>query len=77
MSFANDNEKILNIRGYQRVNIDLPWPLGSITWRTHIASLEAQNMPTYGNTGTIARFKKSFNDRTTISPNIYALKFQI
>lgn len=68
--FANDGEKVLNFRGFQRVHIDLPWPLGSITFRIHIASLESNYMPSFGSEARIARFKKLFNDRTTKSPNI-------
>lgn len=67
--FADDGEKVFNLRGFQRVNIDLPWPLGSITFRIHIASLEARNMPTNAST-QISRFKKGFRNRTTRSPNI-------
>lgn len=65
-----DSEKVLNIRGFQRVNINLGL-FGSITFTVHIASLESQFMPVY-NTGTrqISRFKKAFDDRTTIAPNI-------
>lgn len=67
-SFANDNEKVLNLRGFQRVNISTP--LGSVTFRIHIASLEANFLPSSGSGDTkIARFKKLFNDRTTKSPN--------
>ncbi len=68
--FANDGEKVLNLRGFQRVHIDLPWPLGSITFRVHIASLESNNMPAYGSEARIARFKKLFDDKTIKSPNI-------
>lgn len=67
-NFANDNEKVLNLRGFQRVNISSPF--GSITFRIHIASLEANFLPTSGSGDTkIARFKKLFNDRTTKAPN--------
>ncbi len=67
-TFANNNEKVLNLRGFQRVNINLP--IGSITFRIHIASLEANFLPANGSGFTqIARFKKLFNDRTTRSPN--------
>lgn len=68
--FANDGENIFNLRGFQRVNINLPWPLGSITFRTHIASLEVHNMPSYGTEARVSRFKKLFNDKTTITKNI-------
>ena len=70
ISFANDGEKVFNFRGFQRVHINLQWPLGSITFRTHIASLEANNLPSNGSVARIARFKKLFDDKTTISPNI-------
>lgn len=66
--FANDGEKVFNLRGFQRVHI--PLPIGSITFRVHIASLEANNMPTFGTEARIARFKKLFDDKTTKSPNI-------
>lgn len=66
--FANDGEKVFNLRGFQRVHINLP--IGSITFRVHIASLEASNMPSFGSEARIARFKKLFDDKTTKSPNI-------
>ena len=67
-TFANDNEKVLNLRGFQRVNISSPF--GSITFRIHIASLEANFLPSSGSGETkIARFKKLFTDRTTKAPN--------
>lgn len=66
--FANDFEKVLNLRGFQRVKIDLP--IGNITFRAHIASLEANFMPSTGGVFQIARFKKFVTDRTTIAPNI-------
>ncbi len=69
-NFADNGASVLNIRGFQRVNIDLPWPLGSITVRTHIASLEANFLGTTGVNGRIARFKKAFDDRTTQAINI-------
>jgi len=68
ISFANDGDKVFNLRGFQRVHI--PLPIGSITFRVHIASLEAYNMPTYDSESRISRFKKLFNDKTTKSPNI-------
>lgn len=67
-SFANNSEKVLNLRGFQRVHINLP--IGSITFRIHIASLEANFLPPSGSGNTqIARFKKLFDDRTTKAPN--------
>ncbi len=66
-TFAADGERVLNLRGFQRVNIVTP--LGSITWRTQIASLETFFLPTTGNTARICRFKKHFDDRTTNAPN--------
>lgn len=68
MNFANDSQKVLNIRGFQRFNFNFGF--GSITTRVHIASLEANFMPTYGTNQQIARFKKSFTDKTTQSLNI-------
>ncbi|KFC18821.1 T9SS type A sorting domain-containing protein [Chryseobacterium sp. FH1] len=68
-TIGTDSEKVLNIRGFQRVNINLP--IGSITFTIHIASLESHFMPSY-NVGSqrVSRFKKGFDDRTTIAPNI-------
>lgn len=68
-NFAGDGAKILNIRGFQRFNYDLPWPLGSITFRVHIASLESHFMPSTGSNGRICRFKKLFDDKTTNALN--------
>ena len=70
ISFPNDGDKVLNLRGFQRVNINLPWPFGSITFRTHIASLEAHSMPSYGSEARLARFKKLLTDRTTKATNM-------
>ncbi len=67
-NFANDGEKVLNIRGFQRININLGF--GSITWRIHIASLESNFLNSYGNNGRISRFKKLFDDKTTNATNI-------
>lgn len=66
--FSNDGEKVLNLRGFQRVHINLP--IGSITFRVHIASLESYSLPSYGAEARIARFKKLFNDKTVKSSNI-------
>ena len=67
-NFAADGEKVINIRGFQIVRIYLSFGM-SITWRTHIASLESMFMPSTGNNSRICRFKKHFNDRTTNAPN--------
>lgn len=67
-NFATDGEKVINIRGFQRVSISLPFGM-SITWRTHIASLESMFMPSTGNNARICRFKKLFDDKTTIAVN--------
>ncbi|MCF6128488.1 T9SS type A sorting domain-containing protein [Flavobacterium sp. AS60] len=67
-TFANAGEKVLNIRGFQRIHINLP--IGSVTWYIHIASLESQFMPKTGETKRICRFKKAFNDKTTIATNL-------
>lgn len=66
--FANDGEKVFNLRGFQRIHI--PLLIGSITFRIHIASLESNNMPSFGTEARIARFKKLFNDKTTKATNI-------
>jgi hypothetical protein len=68
ISFANDGEKVFNLRGFQRVHI--PLLIGSITFRIHIASLESINMPSFSSEARIARFKKLFDDKTVKSPNI-------
>lgn len=70
-TIGSNSEKVLNIRGFQRVHIDLPWPLGSITFPVHVASLESYFMPSYGSGfQKVARFKAGFDDRTHKSPNI-------
>lgn len=66
--FANDGEKVFNLRGFQRIHI--PLLIGSITFRIHIASLESNNMPSFGTEARIARFKKLFDDKTTKATNI-------
>ncbi|MFN3968660.1 T9SS type A sorting domain-containing protein [Flavobacterium sp.] len=68
IKFAQDGERVLNIRGFQRVRINLG--LGSITWYIHIASLESQFMPSTGSTGRVCRFKKLLDDKTTIATNL-------
>jgi hypothetical protein len=67
-NFANDGATVLNIRGFQRIHINLL--VGSITWRIHIASLEAKFMKRTGENGRISRFKKAFDDKTTQVTNI-------
>ncbi|WP_084205813.1 T9SS type A sorting domain-containing protein [Psychroserpens mesophilus] len=53
-----NSENVLNIRGFQRVDIDLLF--GSITFDVHIASLESYFMPSFGSGyKKIARFKKA------------------
>lgn len=73
VSFAGDNEKVLNLRGFQRVNIPIAnffgITIGHITFRIHIASLEANNMPSYGSNADIARFKHLFDNKTTQASN--------
>lgn len=66
--FANDGEKVLNLRGFQRITI--PLLIGQITMRVHIASLEVNYMPLVGNESRIARLKKHFDDKTTKATNI-------
>jgi hypothetical protein len=68
MNFAANGENVLNIRGFQRVHINLP--IGSITFRVHAASLESYFMKENGTGGRISRFKKGFDDKTTIATNI-------
>ena len=67
-NFADAGEKVINLRGFQRVHIDLLF--GSITWYVHIASLESQFMPKTESTERIARFKKLFDDKTTMVTNL-------
>ncbi|MBR9844859.1 MAG: T9SS type A sorting domain-containing protein [Algicola sp.] len=69
-TIGHNSENVLNIRGFQRVNIDLF--VGSISFDVHIASLESYFMPSYGSGyKKIARFKKGpFEDITHKSPNI-------
>jgi hypothetical protein len=50
------------------VHINLP--IGSITFRVHAASLESYFMKENGTGGRISRFKKGFDDKTTIATNI-------
>ena len=66
--YANDGEKVFNLRGFQRVNLN--FGIFSITFRVHIASLESHYMHSYGTYARIARFKKGFKDKTTNAPNI-------
>ncbi|WP_026977453.1 T9SS type A sorting domain-containing protein [Flavobacterium tegetincola] len=68
VSFANDGEKVLNIRGFQRIRIGLPFG-GSIVWRIHIASMEVMFMKSAGQGGRIARFKGPA-EKTTNATNI-------
>jgi hypothetical protein len=68
MSFANDGEKVLNIRGFQKIQINLLFGT-SITWRIHIASLEAMFLKSTGQNGRIARFK-SPSEKNTQATNI-------
>jgi hypothetical protein len=66
-----NSENVLNIRGFQRVDIDLPWPMGSINFKVHIASLESHFMPSFGSGyQKVARFKAGFEDISHKSPNI-------
>lgn len=67
--FADTGETVLNMRGFQRVYLDLPWPLGSITFRIHIASLESNYMPSYNTEAMVSRFKKLFSDHNTVASN--------
>lgn len=67
-NFAGDAQTVLNIRGFQRIHIDLLF--GSITFRIHIASLESMFLNSTGNNGRIARFKKLTNDKITQAVNI-------
>lgn len=57
------SQRVLNIRGFQNVDIDLPWPLGSINFDIHIASLESYFMPRpFNGNKKVARFKAGFDD---------------
>ena len=69
--FANDGEAIINMRGFQRINIPITVGYGflsytfTITIRTLIGVLESYNMPASGNNGRLSRFKSGFSDVTT------------
>ncbi len=68
-TIGHNGENVLNIRGFQRVEIDL-W-IGSIVFDIHIASLESDFMPS--NTAgfkKIARFKAGFDNITHQAMNI-------
>jgi hypothetical protein len=66
--FANDGEAIINLRGFQTINIPVAI-FFNIKIRTLIAVLESYNMPAVGNFARISRFKKGFSDHTTQSSN--------
>lgn len=62
---GKDNEKVLNIKGFQKLRI--LW----INFDVHIASLECYFMPSFGvGEQSIARFKAGFKDRTTKASNL-------
>ena len=69
MDFANDGEKVLNIRGFQKIRIGFLFG-PSITWRVHIASMEAMFLKSTGQNGRISRFKEAFTDKNTQATNI-------
>jgi hypothetical protein len=65
-SYANDGEKVIGIRAFLKITIDLP--IGSVVFRTHAATLDAYFMPTSDNT-RIAKFYKLPTTKTVESPN--------
>lgn len=68
-TIGHNSENVLNIRGFQRVDIDLVF--GSINYDIHIASLESNFLPAYGfGYKRVARFKAGFDDIILKSPNI-------
>lgn len=68
-SFADDQEKVFGVRSFARVEIDLPWPLGSVVFRTHIATLDSHFLSS-GSNERIAKFYKIPGQKTVKSPNI-------
>lgn len=69
IKFAQDGEKVLNIRGFNVVHVNLG--LGSITYTNHVASLESMFMASQGTESRIARFFKApLDDKTTKATNI-------
>lgn len=68
-TIGHNSENVLNIRGFQRVDID--FLIGSITFDVHIASLESYFMPSFGSGyEKVARFKAGFEDIDHYALNI-------
>lgn len=66
--YVGDSGMGVNIRGFQEVCIG-PFHAPPC-FDVHIASLEADNMPTYGQNGEVSRFKKGFSDEHKYVTNI-------
>lgn len=60
---GSDSQQTMNIRGFMDICF-------LFCAKVHVASMEVNTMPSFGNTSTIARFKQKFNDKTTIAPNL-------
>ncbi len=56
LTFGNDGEKVLGIKTFARVRINLP--IGNIVFRTHVATLDSHFMPSNGDSNRIAKFYK-------------------
>ncbi|KEZ92737.1 lipase family protein [Nonlabens ulvanivorans] len=67
LTYANDGEKVLGIKTFARVRINLP--LGNIVFRTHIATLDSHFMPSNGNSNRIAKFYKIPQNHITSATN--------
>lgn len=69
IKFAQDGEKVLNIRGFNVVHVDLG--IGSVTYTNHVASLESMFIASEGTESRIARFFKfPADDKTTRATNV-------
>ncbi|WP_298952133.1 hypothetical protein [uncultured Nonlabens sp.] len=67
LDFADDGERVLNIKTFARVKINLP--IGNIVFRTHVATLDSHFMPTYTES-RLAKFYKLPENKTIKSPNL-------
>jgi hypothetical protein len=65
-SYAADGEKVLGVKSFARVRINLP--LGNIVFRTHIATLDSHFMSSGANE-RVAKFYKIPTTKTVIAPN--------
>jgi hypothetical protein len=65
-SYAADGEKVLGVKSFARVRINLP--IGNIVFRTHIATLDSHFMSSGANE-RVAKFYKIPTTKTVIAPN--------